>query len=289
MFYTVYKITNLINGNIYVGCHQTQNLDDGYMGSGKLIKLAHVKYGIDNFKKEILDIFDNSDDMFAREKELVDDVFTKRRDTYNLKEGGKNWDYKYALKGRIIANANGAQEKAMAAQKKCREENPQWEKNRIKKFKETIDIKYPDRNIFRTRCGIANTDEVKKKIGEANSKHQQGEGNSHFGTVWVTNLKERISYRIKKNDLENELTNGDVKIGRIQDFDCYFEKINDIIKKEENKSQKKKEKEHLVNEFLKIKQDNNFSSMRELHLYLTQNQLYAFGEESLRRFIKSNT
>ena len=58
MKYIVYEITNKVNGKIYVGVHKTENLNDGYMGSGKNIKDAIKKYGIDNFDKKYLSIFD---------------------------------------------------------------------------------------------------------------------------------------------------------------------------------------------------------------------------------------
>jgi group I intron endonuclease len=88
MFYYLYQITNLVNNKIYVGVHKTININDGYMGSGKVIQRAIERHGIDNFKKEILETFDNSKPMYAREKEIVTDEFLLREETYNLRQGG---------------------------------------------------------------------------------------------------------------------------------------------------------------------------------------------------------
>ena len=90
MYYTVYKIINLVNGKIYIGRHKTENLDDNYYGSGTAIGKAKRKYGKENFDKEILFIFDNENDMFRKEEELVDLDFTNDPNTYNIMMGGEN-------------------------------------------------------------------------------------------------------------------------------------------------------------------------------------------------------
>ncbi len=86
--YTVYKTTNLINGTIYIGVHKTNDINDNYIGSGKLLKMAIKKYGRDSFKKEILHIFDNANDAYLKENEIVNELFILNENNYNLVVGG---------------------------------------------------------------------------------------------------------------------------------------------------------------------------------------------------------
>lgn len=56
----IYKITNQINGKIYVGQHATNNLEYYYKGSGIRLKEAKKKYGPENFKLEILEWYEGN-------------------------------------------------------------------------------------------------------------------------------------------------------------------------------------------------------------------------------------
>jgi group I intron endonuclease len=88
MFYYLYEIRNNLNNKIYLGVHKTENINDGYMGSGKVIQDAIKKYGIDNFTKTIIEEFNTSEEMYNREKEVVNEEFLLREDVYNLRRGG---------------------------------------------------------------------------------------------------------------------------------------------------------------------------------------------------------
>lgn len=93
MHYLIYKITNTINQKIYIGAHQTDDVNDSYMGSGRNIKLAIKKYGKDNFTKEILHDFNNPIDMYEKEREIVTEDFVKQTNTYNCNVGGRGGSY----------------------------------------------------------------------------------------------------------------------------------------------------------------------------------------------------
>lgn len=88
MKYTVYKTINTINGRSYIGVHKTENPDDSYRGSGKILRLAFKLYGKENFTKEVLFSFDSAAEAYLKEKELVNKEYLSRKDVYNVAPGG---------------------------------------------------------------------------------------------------------------------------------------------------------------------------------------------------------
>jgi len=91
-FFYIYKITNLINGKIYIGqrtINKKPELDTNYLGSGNLIKKSLQKYGKDNFKKEILEECIDRNSLCVRERYWIKEL--NARDPkigYNIVEGG---------------------------------------------------------------------------------------------------------------------------------------------------------------------------------------------------------
>ena len=120
----VYLTTNIINKKIYIGVHECKkNEKSFYLGNGvyndKPSTYMHPKtkfqaavkeFGPKNFKRVTIKEFDNEDDAYFLESELVDKDFLKRPDVYNMVLGGRGGDlnnnakpcYKYDLQGNYL-------------------------------------------------------------------------------------------------------------------------------------------------------------------------------------------
>lgn len=127
MKYIVYLTKNVVNNKIYVGVHKTENpyIFDGYLGNGVSIKdqskLKHPKepfhyalkkYGLKNFKRSTIKVFDTLEEALKLEKYIVDEDFIKRIDTYNVAIGGSAPPihtvivYQFDLQGNLIQKFN---------------------------------------------------------------------------------------------------------------------------------------------------------------------------------------
>lgn len=191
-FYYLYQITNLVNNKIYVGVHKTQNLNDGYMGSGKVILRAIQKHGTNNFRKDILEYFDSYQDALAREKEIVTEEFLSRKDTYNLRRGGhggfdyinrtgKNLYGKNGQKGHGLENLAKGQNSKSRLIKEGR-----W-KDMLSKISATLKEGYKTGRLKPNFKGKKHSAKTRAIIGGKNSVYQRGKNNSQFGTIWITN------------------------------------------------------------------------------------------------------
>lgn len=201
MYYVIYKITNIVNGKIYVGCHKTENLEDRYLGSGKHLKRAVKKYGKENFKKEILFVCEDAEEMYDVESMVVDESFINRTDTYNLIPGGDTGMLFINESGRNVYGKNGQKgfggENLVSGDvvKQRLIKEGRWDKF-VEKQKQ---IK---REYYKYNCGSfkgkTHSQKTKNKISKQSKKHQKGKGNSQYGTIWITNGIE--NKKIKNTD-----------------------------------------------------------------------------------------
>jgi group I intron endonuclease len=90
VYYYLYEVTNLVNGRTYIGQHITDDLEDGYLGSGKALKSAIKKYGRDKFKKEILAFANGPTSLNFMERCMVPLWWAELPTNYNMVEGGGN-------------------------------------------------------------------------------------------------------------------------------------------------------------------------------------------------------
>jgi hypothetical protein len=182
MFYYLYEIKNNLNGKIYVGVHKTKDMNDGYMGSGKVIRNAILKHGITNFTKVILETFENAKDMYAKEKEVVNDEFLTRNDVYNLRRGGTGgFDY---INSQGLAPHRGwtntAREKAKVALS-----DVDWHQVHTLRFKKVDDNTRRNWSSKARETALSINSLKKRRETFKKNEHQQGEKNSQYGTLWV--------------------------------------------------------------------------------------------------------
>lgn len=85
----IYKTTCLVSGKIYIGQHQTNNLNDGYLGSGTLFKKDVITFGVQNFKREILEFCSDASSLHKSERRWIS-IFNAIDSVigYNQQSGG---------------------------------------------------------------------------------------------------------------------------------------------------------------------------------------------------------
>jgi group I intron endonuclease len=144
----IYKITNLLNGKIYVGKHTCKNIENPYYGSGVAIKSAIKKHGKENFKKDVLCFCESEDELNSMEIEWISKLGAFGNG-YNMTKGGEgklgrrptDAEIEKAKKSRLLFYKNNPDAKARLsklAQMKVGDKNPFYGKKLTKEHIEKL-------------------------------------------------------------------------------------------------------------------------------------------------------
>jgi hypothetical protein len=210
--YTVYRTQNTVNGKYYFGVHKTDNPHDGYLGSGTLLKRAIAKYGEQTFLKNVCFVFDNPEEAFAKEFELIE---TYRSDSlcYNLRQGGSggfDWINREGLNGTASVTADD-RKRAYATRKHKAELDPKYRERIERGFKlaaeavKALPIEIKQASALRASriwIGGKHRDVTLAILREI----QKGKANSQFGTRWM--MKDGITQKVKAENVSRFMSDG---------------------------------------------------------------------------------
>lgn len=193
VFHIIYRTTCSLTNRYYYGMHSTNNLNDGYLGSGKFLRNSINKHGIENHICEHLEFLDSREKLKQREIEIVNDEMLSDPLCMNLKKGGEGGGRLWSSEHANAFHKAGA----LAALKIQRQRYQTRLKNDPELYQTVVNrLKEVSKDTF---LGKHHSDESKKSIGIKNSINQSGTNNSRYGTCWITNEKE--SKTIQKGDL----------------------------------------------------------------------------------------
>ena len=206
-YHFIYKTTNLVNNKYYIGMHSTNDLNDGYLGSGTRLWRSIKHYGKENFKVEILEFLLNRESLRAREAELVNEEKLSDPLCMNLTKGGYG-DFPIQcsiaggkIGGKIVGKMTGPINGRLTGSKNLNTYGRT--KEALLKRKETLVERYPNNEyITKHHTGVKRSVEARKNM----SISATGEKNSQHGTCWITNLKE--CKKIKEEFLQEYLDFG---------------------------------------------------------------------------------
>lgn len=183
MFYTIYKTTNSITNEFYVGQHATSDLDDGYLGSGVDLLQSVKKYGKENFIKEILYIFDTEEEMNNKEIEIVDESFLSNPLVLNKQPGG--WGLNGTRKSVVVFDEG------------------RWKRISGEKYNPLIHITPTTGTV----CVFDIEEKVNKRVSITEYKKNKSryEHNSK-GTICVFDIEENVNKRVLTTEYKNNKT-----------------------------------------------------------------------------------
>ncbi len=172
--FTVYRTRNLVNGRFYIGVHKTDNPDDNYLGSGKILEQAIAKYGRKNFSKDVLEVFLEPEPAFRLEERLVA-LEIDLPGCYNIRKGGEG-GFDYILKNGLYPKTRVFSETTRAKLRKARQgKHPNkggtWPKASRERKSEEIKAKGGHKGEKNPFFGKSQSEEFKKAASRCSKEY----------------------------------------------------------------------------------------------------------------------
>jgi hypothetical protein len=200
-YHFIYKTTNVLTERYYFGMHSTDDLDDGYLGSGQRLWYSIRKYGKENHKREITEFCKNRMDLIQREIEIVNLNEVAKEDCMNLKIGGEGNSGHFGGKALADKLKNDKEFRKIIGRQRSLNAKKRYDSGLNKNFK-------------CDQTGRNHTEETKKQMSESHKGKHIGKLNSQYETCWTT--KDNNNKKIKKEELDRYLNQGWIKGRKIK-------------------------------------------------------------------------
>lgn len=229
-FHIIYKTICKITGRYYYGLHSTDDINDGYIGSGKMLWYSINKYGKEAHETEILEYLPTRESLRLREADIVTSEMIKDPKCMNLIIGG-NSNNGISEAGKLKIGAaqkkrKGIKRPAEIGRKisegklKSSYIHSEETKNKISQTKKNSDFKLSDEQkekisralkgkkkpegfgpkLSESRKGVPiHNEEARAKISEANKK-RKGEKRKPMSEEGKRNIAE--AYKNRKTPLQ---------------------------------------------------------------------------------------
>jgi hypothetical protein len=201
----IYKTTCNVTGKWYIGMHSTTKLNDGYLGSGTILRHSIRKHGKKNHTKEILEFCETRELLALREAEIINKELLSDGKCMNLKEGG---DGGFISEEHMLNCSKAGNE---AFKSKLLNDKEFRDNFSITKSKNSINaiLNGKIKKIEYDWTNKKHSEETKQLMSKIKKGVGIGETNSQYGTCWVT--KDDVNKKIKKEELETYLNEGWVR------------------------------------------------------------------------------
>ena len=267
--------------------HSTDNMDDGYLGSGKRLRYSIGKYGKDNHTIEILEYCESRGKLANREEEIVNLELIDESMCMNLVVGGTG-GFEHINNDPKLRRLAAVRRKSSIA--KLRETDRVWVTKRSNAISQGLISSYKSGRRFPNShdwTGKKHTEATKIRMSNSQRGKHEGSDNSQYGTMWIYSMIEEKSKKIKRSDIVPD----GWQLGMVTDFAKLHEKNIKLAKKQDERirQQETKLNDNIkeANRLIELYDNSHYTSLRGFYSFIYGTGDYNYGYRAFLKFIST--